>query len=439
MGQDNKGEHDVFALHQGLVEQLVRAGNIRTAGVEAAFRAVPRHVFLPELAVEEVYRDEAIATKYLNGSAISSSSQPAIMAIMLEQLELLPGQRVLEIGAGTGYNAALMAHIVGDTGRVVTVDLDDDTAERAREHLAAAGFDGVQVVCGDGGLGYVDAAPYDRIILTVGARDIVPAWHEQLKPGGRLLLPLSIRDTQLSVAFEKVGDHLTSLSARAAGFMLLRGAFGESGIHARLGPDTGLYLQFGERLPVDTEEVYSLVTGARGASQDFATHVQVLSNEVFYNLSIWLALYEPDFCRVSAEGALVERGILPNLFRSFATKNTSSSTVGLLGETTVCLLVHHADAGTSVNDCGNDGSRGSGCIGGSGGFSQVYELFVRKFGPDDALALRLVEQIHAWDKAGRPGDGKVRIRVYPYDSDYVPVENEIIVQKRWTRLVISWT
>ena len=429
MEKDNKGKRDVAGLHQGLVEQLVRVGNIRTTAVEAAFRAVPRHVFLPELAAEEVYRDEAIATKFLNGSAISSSSQPAIMAIMLEQLELQPGQRVLEIGAGTGYNAALMAHIVGDTGRVVTVDLDDDTAQRAREHLAAAGFDGVQVVCGDGGLGYADAAPYDRIILTVGARDIMPAWHEQLKPGGRLLLPLSIRDTQLSVAFEKVGDHLASLSARAAGFMLLRGAFGESGIHTQLGPDPGLYLQFGERRLVDTKGVYSLVTGTRGASQDFPTNVQVLSNEVFYNLSIWLALYEPDFCHLSVEGARMERGILPNLFRSFATKNTSSSTVGLLGETTVCLLVHHADAGTSVNDSS------SGC---NGGFAQVYELFVRKFGPDDALALRLVEQIHAWDKAGRPGDEKVRIRAYPYDSDYVPVGNEIVIQKRWTRLVISW-
>ena len=172
-----------------------------------------------------------------------------------------------------------------------------------------------------------------------------------------------------------------------------------------------------------------MVTGTRGASQDFPTNVQVLSNEVFYNLSIWLALYEPDFCHLSVEGARMERGILPNLFRSFATKNTSSSTVGLLGETTVCLLVHHADAGTSVNDSS------SGC---NGGFAQVYELFVRKFGPDDALALRLIEQIHTWDKAGRPGDEKVRIRAYPYDSDYVPVENEIVIQKRWTRLVISW-
>ncbi|HAT45742.1 MAG TPA: methyltransferase, FxLD system, partial [Ktedonobacter sp.] len=98
MEKDNKGKRDVAGLHQGLVEQLVRVGNIRTTAVEAAFRAVPRHIFLPELSAEEVYRDEAIATKFLNGSAISSSSQPAIMAIMLEQLELQPGQRVLEIG-----------------------------------------------------------------------------------------------------------------------------------------------------------------------------------------------------------------------------------------------------------------------------------------------------------------------------------------------------
>src|SRR5579859_6035322 len=134
--KDNKGEHGVFALQQDLVEQLIRAGNIRTEAVEAAFRAVPRHVFLPELAAEEAYRDEAIPTKFLNGSAISSSSQPAIMAIMLEQLELQPGQRVLEIGAGTGYNAALIAHIVGETGQVVTIDIDEDIVADARTHLA---------------------------------------------------------------------------------------------------------------------------------------------------------------------------------------------------------------------------------------------------------------------------------------------------------------
>ncbi len=97
------------------------------------------------------------------------------MAIMLEQLQLEPGQRVLEIGTGTGYNAALMAHIVGETGQVITIDIDEDIVEGAREHLAAAGYDSVQVVCGDGGLGDVSAAAYDRIIFTVGANNILPA------------------------------------------------------------------------------------------------------------------------------------------------------------------------------------------------------------------------------------------------------------------------
>src|SRR5207302_1492517 len=158
-------------LHQSLVDQLRQAGCIRSASVEAAFRAVPRHLFLPGLPMEGVYRDEAIPTKELDGATVSSSSQPAIMAVMLEQLQLQPGHRVLEIGAGTGYNAALMAHIVGDAGRVVTVDLDDDLVMSAREHLAAAAFSRVQVVCGDGGLGWPEAAPYDRILLTVGAGD----------------------------------------------------------------------------------------------------------------------------------------------------------------------------------------------------------------------------------------------------------------------------
>src|SRR5581483_5459570 len=115
------------------------------------------------------------------------------MAIMLEQLQLKPGLRVLEIGAGTGYNAALMAHIVGETGQVITIDIDEDIVYNARLHLVTAGFERVQVICADGGAGYAHAAPYDRIILTVGASDITPAWRDQMKPNGRLLLPLTLR------------------------------------------------------------------------------------------------------------------------------------------------------------------------------------------------------------------------------------------------------
>src|SRR4051812_2082062 len=117
---------DPFALRQALVDKLRADQSIRSRPVEAAFRAVPRHLFVPETPLEDVYRDMVIPTKKESGQWISSSSQPTIMAIMLEQLQLKPGQRVLEIGAGTGYNAALIAHIVGSKGYVTTIDLDED-------------------------------------------------------------------------------------------------------------------------------------------------------------------------------------------------------------------------------------------------------------------------------------------------------------------------
>lgn len=218
---------DISALHQALVDKLTQTKSIRTPRIEEAFRAVPRHLFLPDVPLEKVYRDEAIVTKRLNGQPVSSSSQPAVMAIMLEQLNLQPGHSVLEIGAGTGYNAALISYIVGSTGQVIAIDIDKDITENARKHLEA-GFDNVQVICTDGGFGYPSAAPYDRIILTVGAWDIAPAWREQLKPSGRLVLPLTLQeDVQVTVAFEEADGYLMSISASPCGFMKLRGAFAE--------------------------------------------------------------------------------------------------------------------------------------------------------------------------------------------------------------------
>src|SRR5437660_3543581 len=144
---------DAPALHRALVDALVRRGAITYSPVEAAFRAVHRHLFLPRVPLEEVYRDQAIPTKTIDGEAVSSSSQPEIMATMLEQLALEPGQRVLEVGAGTGYNAALMTHLVADTGTLISMDVDTDLVDGARAHLAAAGIEHVRVVLGDGGLG----------------------------------------------------------------------------------------------------------------------------------------------------------------------------------------------------------------------------------------------------------------------------------------------
>jgi protein-L-isoaspartate(D-aspartate) O-methyltransferase len=220
---------DVSARHYALVDRLKQQGFIRTPRIEAAFRSVPRHLFLPGVSIETAYTDEAIITKYLNGKPISSASQPSIVAIMLEQLSVQEGDRVLEIGAGTGYNAALMDYLVGDRGQVVTLDIDPDVVENACQHLLTAGCDRVQVICADGGFGYPAAAPYNRIILTVGAGDISPAWQQQLKPNGRLVLPLTIlKNVELTVAFDRVNSYWESDSAANCGFMKLRGAFAES-------------------------------------------------------------------------------------------------------------------------------------------------------------------------------------------------------------------
>ena len=179
----------VTEARAGLVGQL-RASGRAGATVTAAFLTVPRHVFLPQVEAAQAYQDRAIVTKSdARGLPVSSSTQPAMMAIMLEQLELAAGQRVLEIGTGTGYNAAVIATIVGEAGAVVTIDIEPDVVDQARASLAAAGFAGVTVVRGDGADGVPGLAPYDRIIVTAGAWDLAPRWRAQLGAGGRIVLP----------------------------------------------------------------------------------------------------------------------------------------------------------------------------------------------------------------------------------------------------------
>src|SRR5919202_4998573 len=143
-----------WELRQALVDDLKREGRVHSARVEAALRAVPREVFVPGVPLDEVYRpSDAIVVKRLEGISVSSASAPDVVAVMLEQLAVEPGQRVLEVGAGTGYNAALLAELVGPEGQVVSIEIDEDLVAAAREHLRAAGYDQVQVVLGDGALG----------------------------------------------------------------------------------------------------------------------------------------------------------------------------------------------------------------------------------------------------------------------------------------------
>jgi protein-L-isoaspartate O-methyltransferase len=197
-------------LRRRMVRRIAAGGGLTDPAWRAAFEEVPRHVFVPGedlgpggalRGLAAAYSDRPIGTRVLDGELVSSSSQPSLMALMCEALDVRDGQRVLEIGAGTGYNAALFAHRLGP-GAVTTVDLDEETTAGARAHLAAYGTAaarGVTVVTGDGALGYPPGAPYDRVIATCELAAVPPAWLAQCAPGARVLMPFATGLVTLTV------------------------------------------------------------------------------------------------------------------------------------------------------------------------------------------------------------------------------------------------
>lgn len=238
MGAD--GQRPENDLNEHLVDVLVADGSVRSPHVEAAFRSVLRHHFLPGTPLDEVYSGTAIVTRRRpDGMPTSSSSDPRIMARMLEQLDVQPGHHVLEIGAGTGYNAALLGHLTGGKGRVTTVDIDPVVTAAAAENLGRAGFGRVGVVTADGWAGVPSAQPFDRIEATVGVWDLSPAWIAQLRTGGVLTVPLWLRaGLQASVALHKSETGLRSRSLEPCGFMRLQGLGAGPESYARVGPWT---------------------------------------------------------------------------------------------------------------------------------------------------------------------------------------------------------
>lgn len=221
-------------LRRALAADLRRQGWLRSKAIEDAFRAVARERFVPEALADRglkaVYRDESIVTKRTaQGMALSSSSQPAIMAKMLELLDVHPGDRVLEIGAGTGYNAALLEHLTTRTGRVTSIDIDAEIARHARRALSETGTR-AKVIVGDGRAGHPAGAPFDRIIVTASAQKIPAAWFDQLADGGRLVVPMNLRPSgggiQAIPALQREGQTLTSVETTWGWFMTLHGGDG---------------------------------------------------------------------------------------------------------------------------------------------------------------------------------------------------------------------
>jgi protein-L-isoaspartate(D-aspartate) O-methyltransferase len=184
-------EQDADEWQERLLTELKTTRRLRSPSIEAAMRALPRHAFAPEMSFEQAYQNRSLPVTNPQGKAISSLSQPQMVVTMLEVLALKPGMRVLEIGAGSGYNAALMSHLVGPTGQVVAIDIHPWLIEGAQTRLGRFGIGNVRLVCGDGGLGDMAGAPYDRIVATTGTWEIFPAWFEQFPPKAGCLSPCS--------------------------------------------------------------------------------------------------------------------------------------------------------------------------------------------------------------------------------------------------------
>ncbi|MCD6238443.1 MAG: protein-L-isoaspartate O-methyltransferase [Thermotogae bacterium] len=166
--------------------------DVKDNNIRNAFRIVPRSRFIPQrkdYMLAEIYSDDVIPLKISDGKLSSSSSQPSLMAYMLERAEISPGDNVLEIGTATGYDTAIISAIVGSKGRVTSIEYDEMLAGVAKDILRSNGYDNCLVISDDGGKGYPLNAPYDEIVVTVGIYDLTRELLKQLKERGRIVAP----------------------------------------------------------------------------------------------------------------------------------------------------------------------------------------------------------------------------------------------------------
>ncbi len=420
------GGTSLAALRERLVAEVQQTSGIRDERIAAALRDVPRHLFLPHLPPQDAYLDDAIVTKRdAEGQPISSSSQPAIMAIMLDQLALAPGQRVLEIGAGTGYNAALMRHIVGPSGAVVSVDIEADLVDRAREHLASAGYPDVTVVAADGADGYPPGAPYDRVIATVGVSDLAPAWLHQAGPGARIVVPLGIRGSQLAVAFERSGPggHWVSRSVVPCGFMRIRGALAGPERIVVLQPGISVMLPDGLTLADGHEaDGAALAAFLDGEAVPCATGVRASSLQVYWGLGLWLAIRDLRSCAVAEERQA--DGGPGRLARAPFHGAAMATTAGIVDSGGIAVLLREKPSPP-------DGAQAG----------QMIGLEIAGFGPHGAaLCADLAAHVRAWDQAGQPGAARLRVDAYPQSSPAGPVpEGALLIERPATRFAVYHT
>ncbi len=205
-----------------LVDSLVRRGYVSSKAVEKAMRRVPREEFLPQDLKDEAYVDTPLPIG--EGQTISA---PHMVAIMAEQLDLSPGQKVLEIGSGSGYHAAVCAELIAPDGHIYTIERIPSLATFAEDNLKRTGYANlVTVIFGDGSKGLPEKAPFDRIFVAAGAPDIPTPLTDQLADGGKLILPVGGRYYQDLIKVERKGKKLVKENMGGCVFVPLIGEHG---------------------------------------------------------------------------------------------------------------------------------------------------------------------------------------------------------------------
>jgi protein-L-isoaspartate(D-aspartate) O-methyltransferase len=205
-------------VREAMVEDQIKARGITDTRVLAAMRTLPRHAFVPDNFLDEAYQDHPLPVG--EGQTIS---QPYIVALMTSRLELKGSEKVLEIGTGSGYQAAILARL---SKEVHTVERIPELAAKAISTLKELGIENVIVHLGDGSLGWPEAAPYDRIIVTAAAPAVPEELTSQLAPGGRLIIPVGERWNQMLEEWEKTGAGLEKRDVLPVVFVPLLGQKG---------------------------------------------------------------------------------------------------------------------------------------------------------------------------------------------------------------------
>lgn len=390
------------ALRTALADQIEHDFPQLTAPTLAVVRQVPRHAFIPGVDLETAYIDDAVITRQDGeGRALSSISQPSLVAQMLDMLDLKPGHRVLEIGAGTGYCAALLAELVGPTGQVTTIDIDPDVTDEAHRKLDANGYSRVIVTCADGALGDPEGAPWDRILVSVGAWEPSPEWIAQLAPQGRIVMPLSLGRVQRIVAFEATAYGLRSREVLAGGFLAQRGrdagprSTAVVGEELRLESASGIALEPGEAAAAFATEPVRIWTGT-----------QLPYPSPYDRLLVYLALHYPGMFTMAAP-----RTYLPEALRAWGI---------IYGIAQEGAFAHLALRATDPDDP-----------------RTAHEVGVFGYGAGAAgFAACVADDVRAWH---RLGDADPVFEVYPKDMEGGWEDaGAVVLDKRHSRIRVTW-